>query len=156
MDINATLIGQMITFAIFIVFTMKFVWPPLMKVLEERRKKIADGLAAAERGQHDLEVAHFKAKEIIHEAKAQASVIIEQANQRAHHIEEQAKLDARHAAERIKQAAELEIERDRLKILESVRQQVADVAVAGAEKLIRRNIDKAANQEILASLASEM
>jgi F-type H+-transporting ATPase subunit b len=156
MDINATLIGQMITFAIFIAFTMKFVWPPLMKVLEERRKKIADGLAAAERGQHDLEVAQFKAKEIIREAKAQASVIIEQANQRAHQIEEQAKEDARFAAERIKQAVELEIERDRLKMIDSVRQHVAEVAVAGAEKLIKRNIDKAANQEILSALAGEI
>lgn len=156
MDINATLIGQMITFAIFIVFTMKFVWPPLMKVLEERRKKIADGLAAAERGLHDLEVAQFKAKEIIHEAKAQASVIIEQAHQRAHHIEEQAKEEARHAAERIKQSAALEIEHERLKVLETVRGQVADVAVAGAEKLIKRSIDKAANQELLSSLASEI
>ncbi|MDF2939753.1 MAG: synthase subunit [Gammaproteobacteria bacterium] len=156
MDINATLIGQMITFAIFIVFTMKFVWPPLMKVLEERRKKIADGLAAAERGQHDLEVAHFKAKEIIREAKAQASVIIEQANQRAHHMEEQAKLDALHAAERIKQTAKLEIEHEKMKVLDTVRQQVADVAVRGAEKLLKRNIDKAANEELLKSLASEI
>ncbi|MDO8953752.1 MAG: F0F1 ATP synthase subunit B [Gammaproteobacteria bacterium] len=156
MDINATLIGQMITFAIFILFTMKFVWPPLMKVLDERRKKIADGLAAAERGQHDLEVAHFKAKEIIREAKAQASVIIEQANQRAHHIEEQAKEEARHAAERIKQAAVIEIEHDRMKVLANVRHQVADVAIAGAEKLIRRNIDKAANEDLLSALASEI
>ncbi|MDF2529503.1 MAG: synthase subunit [Gammaproteobacteria bacterium] len=156
MDINATLIGQMITFAIFIVFTMKFVWPPLMKVLEERRKKIADGLAAAERGQHDLEVAHFKAKEIIREAKAQASVIIEQANQRAHHIEEQAKLDARHIADKIKQTATAEIEHEKIKMLDTLRNQVAEVAVAGAEKLIKRNIDKAANQDILAALASEI
>ncbi|MDF2690331.1 MAG: synthase subunit [Gammaproteobacteria bacterium] len=156
MDINATLIGQMITFAIFIIFTMKFVWPPLMKILEERRKKIADGLAAAERGQHDLEVAHFKAKEIIREAKAQASVIIEQANQRAHHIEEQAKLEARHVADRIKQTAELEIEHEKMKVLGVLRSQVADVAVKGAEKLIKRNIDKAANQDLLSALAGEI
>ena len=102
MDINVTLIGQMITFLIFVALTMKFIWPPISKSLQERRQKIADGLAAAERGKHELEVAHHKAKEVIREAKAQASVIVEQANHRSHTIEEEARQEARSIIEKMK------------------------------------------------------
>ena len=156
MDINATLIGQMITFAIFIIFTMKFIWPPLMKALEARRKKIADGLAAAERGQHDFQVARHKAKEIVYEAKAQAAVIVEQANQRAHKIDEAAREEARQHSDRMKQAATAEIEQQRLEAQQALREQVADLVVQGTERLLKKNIDKAANEALLKDLVKEM
>ena len=156
MDINATLIGQMITFAIFIIFTMKFIWPPLMKALEARRKKIADGLAAAERGQHDLQVARHKAKEIVYEAKAQAAVIVEQANQRAHKIDEAAREEARQNSDRMKQAATAEIEQQRLEAQQALREKVADLVVQGTERLLKKNIDKAANEALLKDLVKEM
>lgn len=156
MDLNLTLIGQMITFVILVVVTMKYVWPPLMKVMDERRKKIAEGLAAAERGQHDLELAQYKAKEIIREAKAQASVIVEQANQRAHKIAEEAEQEARHIAERIKKMAEGEIEQQLSEAKTQLRKQVAGMAISGAEKLLRHNIDETSNQKLLATLAEEI
>jgi F-type H+-transporting ATPase subunit b len=153
MGINMTLVGQMITFVIFIWFTMKYVWPPLMKLLEERRKKIADGLEAAERGVKELELAQRKAKEIVREAKSQASIIIEQANMRAHNIEEEAHVSAREITDKMKRSAENEIAQKLVEVKTELRNQVAGLAVAGAEKLIRRNIDKAANNDILEQLA---
>lgn len=156
MDINATLIGQIITFILFVAFTMKFVWPPLMKALEQRRRKIADGLAAAERGHHDLEVARHKAKEIVREAKAQATVIIEQANQRAHKTDEAAREEGRKLVERMKQLADTEIEQARLTAEQDLRQQVVDLALQGAEKLIVKNLDKASNEALLNQLLSEV
>ena len=156
MDINATLFGQMITFAIFIWFTMKFIWPPVMKVLAERRQKIADGLAAAERGHSELEVAQVKAREIINEAKAQSASIIEQANVRSHHIEEQAKAKAIEIADRMKEMAESEIEQQMQEQRFALQDQVANLAVAGAEKLIKRNIDRDANQELLNNLVKNL
>lgn len=156
MDINATLFGQMITFALFIWFTMKFVWPPVMKVLAERRKKIADGLAAAERGHNELEVAQVKAREIINEAKAQSASIIEQANVRSHHIEEQAKTKAIEIADRMKHLAEQEIAQKMHEERVLLQDQVANLAVAGAEKLIKRSIDRTANQELLDNLVQHL
>jgi F-type H+-transporting ATPase subunit b len=156
MNLNLTLLGQMITFIILVWFTMRYVWPPLMKIMEERRKKIADGLAAAERGQHDLELAQYKAKEIIREAKAQASVIIEQANHRAHKIAEDAEVEARHIAERIKKMSEAEIAQQYTEARKQLRSQVAGMAVAGAEKLLQKNIDQAANQALLQALVEEI
>ncbi len=156
MDINATLIGQIITFILFVGFTMKFVWPPLMKALEERRQKIADGLAAAERGHHDLEVARYKAKEIVREAKAQAAVIIEQANQRAHKTDEAAREEGRNLVERMKQVADTEIEQARLVAAEALRGEVVDLALQGTEKLIAKNLDKASNEALLDQLLQEV
>ena len=156
MNLNLTLLGQMITFALFVWFTMKYVWPPLLKVMEERRKKIADGLAAAEQGQHDLELAKFKAKEIIHEAKAQASVIVEQANHRAHKIVEEAQIEAHHVSDRIKKQAQSEVEQQVAEARSELRQQVVNIALAGTEKLLRQNVDVAANKALLASLAEEI
>lgn len=156
MDINATLFGQMITFAIFIWFTMKFVWPPVMKVLAERRQKIADGLAAAERGHNELELAQVKAREIINEAKAQSASIVEQANVRAHHIEEQTKSKALETTDRMKKIAEAEIAQQMTEQKALLQDQIANLAVAGAEKLIKRNIDKAANTELLKNLVNSI
>lgn len=156
MDINATLIGQMITFAIFVIFTMKVVWPPLLKALEERRRKIADGLAAAERGHHDLEVAKHKAHDIIQDAKGQAATIIEQANQRAHKIDEAAREEGRGIVERMKELAETEIAQARLEAQQALRGEVVSLALDAAEKLLGKNIDKAANQALLDDLVKEV
>ena len=156
MGIDMTLVGQMITFLIFVALTMKFIWPSISKALAERRKKIADGLAAAERGQYELEVANHKAKEVIREAKAQASAIIEQANHRAHVIEEEAREHTRDVVEKMKKSASHEIEAEYRRVSEELRTKVAELAVAGAEKLLRRNIDKAANQAILDELVEEI
>jgi len=156
MDLNLTLVGQMITFIILVWVTMKYVWPPLMKVMDERRRKITEGLAAAERGQHDLELAQYKAKEIMREAKAQASVIIEQANQRAHKIAEEAEAEARHIAQRIKKMAEGEVEQQLSEAKAVLRRQVAGMVVSSTEKLLHHNIDELSNQKLLAELAEEI
>lgn len=156
MDINATLIGQMITFVIFVAFTMKFVWPPLMKVLDQRRQKILEGLSAGEKGQQELETAKVKVRELILEARAQASIVVDQANQRAHQIEEEARSDGRNIVEKMKAAAEVEIEQARSAMLNDLRTQMADLAVLAAEKLIRKNLDKAANELLLKEFADQV
>lgn len=155
MDINATLIGQIITFIIFVAFTMKFVWPPLMRILDERRKKIAEGLAAAEKGHRDLAASEHKIKQMIQEAKAEASLIIDQANQRAHQIEEQAKTDALHIIERMKKAAETEIEEERNSVRQALQEEVANLVIASTEKLLHKHIDRAANEALIKQLRNE-
>jgi F-type H+-transporting ATPase subunit b len=155
-DINATLLGQMITFAIFIWFTMKFVWPPLMKILEERRQKIADGLAAAERNQRELLETEQKIKVELDEAKHQASLIIEGANQRANHIVEEAKERARHEGERLLQLAQSDIEQQYNLAKDALVQQVSQLALAGAEKILKANIDVKNNQQLLDDLIKEI
>ncbi len=155
MDINATLIGQMITFAVFVWITMKFVWPPLMKLMEDRRQKIADGLAAAEQGHHELELARLKSKEHINEAKAEAAHIIEQANQRAHHIIEESKVQARDEGDRIVRLAEEEIDQQYISAKDQLMSQVAQMAVAGAEKILRREVDKKLNDGLVQDMMGE-
>lgn len=149
MDINATLIGQMITFVIFVLFTMKFVWPPLMRILAERRKKIAEGLAAAEKGHRDLATADHKIKVMIQDAKADASLIIDQANQRAHQIEEQAKADALVLIERMKKAAHAEIEDERNAARQALQEEAVNWAILATEKLLHKQVDRAANEALL-------
>ncbi|WP_192483602.1 MULTISPECIES: F0F1 ATP synthase subunit B [Cysteiniphilum] len=156
MDINITLIGQMITFIIFVGFTMKFVWPPLKKAMDERRAKIADGLASADRAEKELEVAKRKAQELIHEAKAQATKIIEQANMRAMQIDEEAKEAARVDADRIRKAANDEAEAHMIAMKQKLRKEVVGIAVAGAEKLIGKNIDMTTNNHLLEEMAAEL
>lgn len=149
MDLNATLIGQMITFVIFVLFTMKFVWPPLMKILEERRKKIAEGLLAAEKGHRDLAAADHKIKQLFQDAKAEASLIVDQANQRAHQIEEQAKTDALHLIERMKKAAQAEIEDERNAARHALQEEAVNWAIMATEKLLHKHVDRAANEALL-------
>ncbi len=156
MNINLTLIGQMITFAIFIWFTMKFVWPPLKKAMHERNKKIADGLAFAEKASNDLEIAKRKANEIILDSKAQAATIVDQANDRARRAEEQAKEDARHAAEKIKSTALKEIDTEREQAKSALKAEIGAIAIAGAEKILKQNINKESNQQLLDELANEI
>jgi F-type H+-transporting ATPase subunit b len=156
MNINLTLFAQLIAFAVFVWFTMKFVWPPIVKALEERKAKIADGLAAAERGQHEQELAEKKAAERLHQAKQQAAEIIAKAEKRASEIVEEAKGDARTEGDRLVTAARAEIEQETNKAREVLREKVAELAVAGAEKILRKEIDAAKHQDIVAALAKQI
>jgi F-type H+-transporting ATPase subunit b len=154
--INATLIGQMITFALFIWFTMKFVWPPITKALADRQKQIADGLEAAERGRHELDLAQQRAVEKLREAKSQAADVIEQANQRASHIVEEAKENARVEGERLLVLAKADIQQERHKAKEQLLQEVAALAMMGAEKILQRQIDAKTNSQLIDQLIEEI
>lgn len=156
MNLNATLLGELIAFIFFVWFTMKFVWPALNGAIEERQNKIADGLAASERAEKDLELAQAKAAEQLKEAKAQAADIIEQAKKRATQIVDEETTRGHEEREKIiaQGAAEVEAERNRAK--EDLRQQVSVLAIAGAEKIIERQIDAAAHSDILDKLVAEL
>ncbi len=156
MNINLTLIGQSITFALFVWFCMKYVWPPVMAALEARRKEIAEGLAAAERGQHEQALAEKKAAEHIREAKNQASDIVAQAQKRASEIVEEAKDDAKTEAERIVNGANAEIEQEINRAREHLRAEVVNLAIAGAEKVLKREVDKEAHSSTLNDLAAQL
>lgn len=156
MDINATLLGQAITFAILVWFTMKFVWPPLTNMMDERAKRIADGLAAAERGKQDLEQASKRVEEQIRAAKQQASELVLAAEKRSGQIVEEAKQAARSEGEKIIADARAEIGQEVLRAKEELRGQLADLAVAGAEKILKREIDPAKHADLLASIKAEL
>ena len=156
MNINLTLIGQSITFALFVWFCMKFIWPPVMGALNARRKEIADGLAAAERGQHEQELAEKRATKHIKEAKGQAADIITQAQKRAGEIVEEAKGSAKTEAERIVTGANAEIEQEINRAREHLRQDVVVLAMAGAEKVLKREVDQAAHSSALNELATQL
>lgn len=156
MNFNATLIGQTITFIVFVWFCMKFVWPPIMHALEERTKKIADGLAAAEHGKHEQELAEERAKELLREAKEQAGEIITRADKRAAEIVEEAKDDARAEGERLKEAAHAEIDQEVNRVKEDLRGQVVSIALAGAGKVLEREVDESTHGEMLNKLAAEI
>ncbi len=156
MNINLTLIGQSITFALFVWFCMRFIWPPIMGALEARRKEIADGLAAAERGHHAHELAEKRATKHIKKAKGQASDIIAQAQKRAGEIVEEAKDDAKTEASRIVTGANAEIEQEINRAREHLRQEVVGLAIAGAEKVLKREVDKKAHASTLNELATQL
>ena len=156
MNINATLIGQAIAFAIFIVFCMKYVWPPIMQALEERTKKIADGLAAAERGRHEQELAEKRAQQVIHEAKEQANEIISLAQRRSNEIVDESKDTARIEGERILTTAQAEIEQEANRAKHELRGQVGSIALAGAAKILNREIDDKAHTDLLEELVSRI
>src|SRR3990167_1105459 len=156
MDINATLIGQFITFSLLVWFTMKYVWPPVIKAIHEREKKIAAGLEAAERSKRELEAAEHKALSIIRDAKLQATHVIEQSNLQSAQLVEEAKAHARQENLRIVEMAQGEIDREVMRAKESLKAQVAILAIAGAEKIIQRNIDPAIHHELLNKLAAEI
>ncbi|MCX7672086.1 MAG: F0F1 ATP synthase subunit B [Thiobacillaceae bacterium] len=156
MNINATLIGQSITFAVFVWFCMRYVWPPIVKALETRRKTIADGLAAAERGRHEQELAARRAAETLHDAKVKAADIIAQAEKRAAQIIDEAKAAAKAEGERLLAAARAEIEQEAHRAREQLRAQVAALVVAGAQRVLRREVDAKAHAELLESIAKEL
>jgi F-type H+-transporting ATPase subunit b len=155
-NINATLLGQAIAFAMFVWFCMKFVWPPLMAAIEARQKLIADGLTQAERAGKDLELAQAKAAEKLKQAKAQATEIIEQANKRHAQIVEEAKADGEIERKKIIAQGQAEVNAERNRAREELRQQVSVLAIAGAEKIIKRSIDKEANSDIIDKLVAEL
>ena len=156
MNINLTLIGQTITFAIFVWFCMKFIWPPIVHALETRRKQIADGLAAADRGKHELELAAKRAAESLHEAKLKASEIIAQAEKRSAQIIDESKNEAKVEGERMLAAARAEMEQEVFRAREQLRGHVAQLVVAGAEKVLRREVDAKANADLLEAIKSEL
>lgn len=156
MTINMTIIGQMISFAIFVWFCAKFVWPPIINAMQEREKKIADGLDAADRAVRDLELAQDRAKEQLKQAKQEAAGIIDQARRQANGILDDAKVKALEEAERIKAAAEAEIDRDVNQAREELRNKVASLAVAGAEQILQREVSEAANSDLVDSLAAQL
>lgn len=156
MGINATLIGQMITFIVFILFTMKFVWPPIKKAMDEREKRIADGLASADRGQHELELGKKKAAETIREAKQQAAEIIEQANRRSAEIVDEAREEGRRAADRERANAEVQIEQEVNQARTELRKQVSELAIQGASRILEREVDAKAHGAMLKKLADQL
>ncbi|GAB3350640.1 MULTISPECIES: F0F1 ATP synthase subunit B [Chromohalobacter] len=156
MNLNLTLIGQAIAFAVFVWFCMKFVWPPVMQALQERQKKIADGLDAASRATRDLELAQEQAAEQLKESKEQAAEIIEQAHKRANQMIEEARDNARLEGERMIESARGEIEQETQRAKEELRTQVATLAIQGAERILDSSIDEAKHRELVDKLAAEL
>lgn len=156
MNINFTLIAQAIVFFAFILFTAKFVWPHLMKLIEERQKTIADGLAAAERGAKALQDASAKSDDALKQARTQAQEILSSAGKQATQLVEQAKAQAQTEAERIKEAARSEVDRELSKGREELRLKVGELAVAGASKILKREIDAKAHADVLKDLAARV
>lgn len=156
MNINLTLIGQSITFFIFVLFCMKYVWPPILGAMQAREKRIEDGLEAAERADKDLELAQKKAMDQVKEAKQQAAAIIDQANKRANQMVEEAKEQAREEADRIKASAHAEIDQEISQAKEALRGQVATLALAGAEKVLGDSVDANRHAAMLDKLAAQL
>jgi len=155
-DINLTLIGQTIAMIVFVWFCMKFIWPPLLTAIEDRQEKIAEGLAAADKGQEKLEQARAEADEIISEARKQATGILDQAHSRANEIVADGKADGVKERERQLAAAKAEIEQEANRAREELRGQVSAIAVASAEKILQREIDAKQHEDILGRLAQEL
>ena len=156
MNINLTLIGQAISLFIFVWFCMKFIWPPIINALHEREKRIADGLAAAEAGQDKLVEADRRLTELVDEGKQKANEIIVQAQKRGDEILEDAKRAAEVEGERLIESAHAEIERERTQARDQLRSEVAALALAGAERILMREVDKNAHDQILSRIGDEL
>lgn len=156
MNINATLLAQTIMFALFVWFCMKFVWPPIMSALEQRKKLIADGLADAERAKLDLELAAKRSAEILREAKEKVGEIVNNGEKRASEIIETAKVQAKVEGDRIIAGAKAEIDQEVFRAKEQLRTQVSAIALAGASKILGREIDAKAHNDLLDKLVSEI
>lgn len=156
MNINLTLIGQMLAFVAFVVFCMKYVWPPILAAMQEREQKISDGLAAADKASHDLDLAKEKAVERLKEAKTEAAGIVDAANRRASQIVDEAKEAAMAEADRVKVAAQAEIEQESNRAREQLRSQVAALSLVGAEKVLGATIDASAHADLVDKLAAEL
>ena len=156
MNINLTLLGQAISFAIFVWFCVKYVWPPILKALEERETRIADGLAAAEKGQRDLETAGQRVEQILQEGRDRAQEFVNQSQKRADEIVDLAKNAASEEGERILAAARGQIDQERNEARESLRKEVATLALAGAEQVLMREVDANAHREVLDKLTAEI
>ncbi len=156
MNINLTLLAQAVTFALFIWFTVKFVWPPLLRAMETRQKTIAEGLAAGERGRNELELAGKKSAEVLREAKHQGADIVAQAEKRAAQMIEEAKAAAKEEGDRLIAGAKAQIEQETFQARESLRQKVAGLVVAGAEKILEREVDAKAHADLLGALEKQL
>lgn len=156
MNINLTLFAQGITFFAFIWFTVKFVWPPILAIIEERRTKIADGLAAADKGARSLEDAQVKISAMVEEARGQARQILDQAQNRANGLVDEARVGATQERERILESGQAEVAQQLNRARDELRAQVAGIAVAGAEKILAREIDPRAHQDLLDKLATQI
>jgi F-type H+-transporting ATPase subunit b len=155
-DINATLIGQSIAMLVFVWFCMKYIWPPLLEAIEERQEKIAEGLAAADKGEEALVAAKAEADEIVADARKQATGILDQAHTRANEIVADGKADGVKERDRQLDAAKAEIEQETNRAREELRGQVSAIAVASAEKILQREIDDKQHEDILGKLAGEL
>lgn len=156
MSINLTLIGQMITFALLVILTMKYIWPPVIQAMKERQQKIADGLSAAEQGHEMLRQTRVQVEQMLREAKTQTMSIVDQANHRAAELIEQGRMDARTEANKILHQAELNIAQQMQLARNQLKQETANLAVAIASRLIGHHLDEAANSELIDRLVTEV
>lgn len=156
MEINITLLGQLITFSVFVWFTMKFVWPPILRVMKEREQRIADGLAAAERGQQALELAQLKADEFLQEAKQQAAEIIEQASKRANQMSEESKQQIRVENERLLAIARADIQQEWQTAQQKLRAEVANLVITTTEKILAQSLDSVAQHALVKQSLEEI
>lgn len=156
MNLNATLFAQLVVFFVLAWVTMKFVWPPIMKALDERAAKIAEGLAAAERGRQSLDLAAKHSVETMREGKEKVAELLAQAEKRGQQIIEEARAQARVEADKVVAGAKAEIEQEAARIKETLRERVAELAVAGAEKILRREVDAKAHADILTAIKQDL
>jgi F-type H+-transporting ATPase subunit b len=156
MNVNATLLVQIATFLGLVWFVMKFLWGPLTQMMEDRKQRVADGLAAAERGKHEQELAEKRAKGTLHDAKEKAAEIIAKAEQRAAEIVEEAKREAKTEGERLLTAARAEVGQEATRAREQLRDQVSKLVVDGAEKILRKEINAAEHERLLRQLAANL
>lgn len=156
MSINATLIGQMITFGLLVWFTMKYIWPPLMEAMEERKKKIAEGLAAAERGLEEKELAEKRASKYIKDAKDQSADIVNLAHKRANEIVEESKVAASNEGKRLIAASKAQIDQEMQQATESLRKEVSDLALTAAEQILESEIDKVKHKDIVDKVSNDL
>ena len=156
MNINLTLFGQTVTFIVFVWFCLKFIWPHVIKAMEDRKNQIAEGLAAGERGRHEKELAEQRAVEVIREAKEQAKEILAQAHKRGDEIIDEAKADGRTEGERMVRAAESEIQQQMTQAREQLRAEVVKLALQGAEQVLGSEVDERAHTEQLNRLAAQL
>jgi len=155
-SINATLIGQMITFTLLVWFTMQYVWPPLIEALEERKKKIAEGLAAAEKGQEEIKLAEKKAIKYLKEAKAESANIIALAQKRANELVEESKDTAKLEGEKMIESAKAQIEQEIQQAKESLRKEVSSLALKAAEQILQEEVDKAKHKTIISKVSEQL
>ena len=156
MNMNLTLLGQAIAFAIFVWFCMKYVWPHIQKGLEDREQRVADGLAAAAKGHHELDLAEKRSTEILRDGKAQSQGYITSAQKRADELIDEAKQNAQAEANRIIAAGRAQVEQERQQVREELRREVAKLAVAGAEQILLREVDQATHQEVLNKISATL
>lgn len=156
MEINATLIVQMLVFLLLVAITMKWIWPPIMHAMKERQKQIADGLAAAERGQREHELAEERAKEVIKEAKQEAVKILAQAQNQGNELIDEAKQVAAKERARIVESGHIEVQQELNQAKEALREQLASIALAGAERILEREVDGKVHKDVLDELAAQI